>query len=378
MGLYKDKISFDRSAPADYDQIGAHLMGSSNNLITSTTVSADEGLDVYLLNTSIVVTATDLDIRDLSHTTDSIALGDGTDLLAINADGSINITDNGSTISIDDGAGSITVDGTVAATQSGAWTVGVSGISDGADSLDINADGSINITDNGSSLTIDDGGSSITVDGSVTVSATDLDIRDLTHVSDSVSIGDGTDLLGVYNVGDAISAATGLVMFAEDQSGNADTLLLDANQKLLVNAEVNGNVADDAADSGNPLKVGSRAVDGLLAAISASNDRADLLSDMYRRIWVNNAPNIGVNYEDADVTNTAGELVSTPLAGRTRILIQNLGDKDIFVGNDASITTANGIRVAKNVMLELPFGEDLNVFAIAESGTQDVRIMELA
>lgn len=54
--------------------------------------------------------------------------------------------------------------------------------------LAVNADGSVNITDNGSS---------ITVDGSVAVSATDLDIRDLSHSQDSVKIGDGTDFLAV-------------------------------------------------------------------------------------------------------------------------------------------------------------------------------------
>jgi hypothetical protein len=124
--------------------------------------STGGALDVNIDNASIVVTATDLDIRDLDHTTDSVALGDGTDLLAINNDGSINITDNG---------GSITIDGT------------------------------ITIQDGGNSITIDDGGSSITVDGTVTVTATDLDIRDLSDATDSVSIGDGTDTLAVNTDG---------------------------------------------------------------------------------------------------------------------------------------------------------------------------------
>jgi hypothetical protein len=68
---------------------------------------------------------------------------------------------------------------------------------------------------------IDDGGGSITVDGSVTVSATDLDIRDLTHVTDSVSLGDGTTLytgttvgsdhgLDVYNLNDPSTANTAI------------------------------------------------------------------------------------------------------------------------------------------------------------------------
>lgn len=37
------------------------------------------------------VSATDLDIRDLSHAQDSVKIGDGTDFLAINSDGSINV-----------------------------------------------------------------------------------------------------------------------------------------------------------------------------------------------------------------------------------------------------------------------------------------------
>lgn len=53
----------------------------------------------------------------------------------------------------------------------------------------------------GAAVNIQDGGNTITVDGAVTVSATNLDVRDLTHVSDSVRIGDGTDLALVSAAG---------------------------------------------------------------------------------------------------------------------------------------------------------------------------------
>jgi hypothetical protein len=76
--------------------------------------------------------AVDFDIRDLSHSQDSVKIGDGTDFLGINADGSINITDNG---------------------------------------------------------------------GSLTVDAIDLDIRDLTHVSDNVRLGNGTVLNTITTTG---------------------------------------------------------------------------------------------------------------------------------------------------------------------------------
>lgn len=90
--------------------------GSGNNIN-----STSNALHVDVQNASLVVTATDLDIRDLTDASDKVAIGDGTDTLAVNADGSINAV----------------------------------------------------------------------------VSASNLDIRDLTHVTDSVKVGDGTDFLAV-------------------------------------------------------------------------------------------------------------------------------------------------------------------------------------
>lgn len=73
---------------------------------------------------------------------------------ATDAAGRIGISDLGGSISIDDNGGSITVDGTVAATQSGAWSVT---ILNGAGAAAVN---------------IQDGGNSITVDGTVSISGT--------------------------------------------------------------------------------------------------------------------------------------------------------------------------------------------------------------
>lgn len=51
---------------------------------------ASDKVDVSGSAVTAVVTATDLDIRNLSHTQDSVKIGDGTDFLAVNTDGSIN------------------------------------------------------------------------------------------------------------------------------------------------------------------------------------------------------------------------------------------------------------------------------------------------
>ena len=100
----------------------------------------------------------------------------------------LSIDSNGKiTAIIEDGGGSITVDGTVAATQSGVWSVGLDTgakviITDGTDDLAIDASGNIGVTQATSPWV---------------VSATDLDIRDLSASQDNVAISDGTDTLAV-------------------------------------------------------------------------------------------------------------------------------------------------------------------------------------
>ena len=112
----------------------------------------------------------------------------------------------------------------------------------------------------GAAVNIQDGGNTITVDAlnldirdlssvsdsvevlqdtatdlNATVVATDLDIRDLTHVSDSVKIGDGTDLVDVIAVGD-------------------DTTDLDDANALVTNAVLNGRISNTET---RPLRIDS-------------------------------------------------------------------------------------------------------------------------
>lgn len=54
-------------------------------------VFATDKVDVTGSDVTATVTATDLDIRDLTHVSDSVKVGDGTDFLAVNTDGSINV-----------------------------------------------------------------------------------------------------------------------------------------------------------------------------------------------------------------------------------------------------------------------------------------------
>lgn len=222
--MARDAVKISRNL--DDNAIGNVLYSQLSDGTDVLAINADGSLNVAVNNASLTVTATDLDIRDLSHTQDSVKVGDGTDFLAVAADGSIAVTDNGASLTVDavnlDIRDLTSVSDSVSAVQSGAWNIGtVTSITN-----------AVTIQDGGNAISIDDNGASITVDGTVaisgtvTVSATDLDIRDLSHTQDSVKVGDGTDLLAV-NADGSINVVVG---------GSSGTAVADYDQSSLATA----------------------------------------------------------------------------------------------------------------------------------------------
>jgi len=163
-GFLADETATDS---VDEGDIGLARMTLDRRMITSSEQSG-----TWDIGTVTTVTA----VTDITNTVTVDA--NGSDVTVDNAAGAaaVNIQDGGNTITVD---GTVAISGTVAVTQSGVWDIGtvttLTGITN-----DVN---------------IADGGNSITVD------AVNLDIRDLTHVSDSVGIGDGTDTLAVNTDG---------------------------------------------------------------------------------------------------------------------------------------------------------------------------------
>lgn len=318
--LHLERLSFDPADTADSANIGAYLRaGSDGDLISSTNVSGKEGLDINVINASLTVSASDLDIRDLTHVSDSVKIGDGTDFLLI------------------DGSGRIGVTATDLDIRDLVHTADSVKVGDGTDFLAVNADGSINAV----------------------VSATNLDIRDLSHTQDSVKVGDGTDFLAV--------AADGSI--GVSQVGTWNVNLTD------------DSVADDAADTGNPFKVGGKAYTGASALSAVSDgDRVNLAQDLYRRVYINDAPNISLDSTAVTVGTTAVALPTTALAGRTRIMIQNVSGNPIFVG-PSDVTTSGatqGLQIAKGATLALELGQGVSLYGIAGSAGNSVIVFEQA
>jgi len=194
-----DVVSKIADATTPSQQLAVNVDGSINITDNGGSITVDG---------TVAVTATDLDIRDLDAAQDNVAISDGTDTLAINADGSINSVVTATNLDIRD---------LTSASDS------VEVLQNTHDDLNANANLQVGNADvaNGNPVPVSDAGGSLTVDAvnldirdlvfatdkvdvsgsSVTVSSTDLDIRDLDATQDNVAISDGTDTLAVNTDG---------------------------------------------------------------------------------------------------------------------------------------------------------------------------------
>jgi hypothetical protein len=282
-GISKDKLVFDTTATLDQnDNVGAFLRGADGTLITHTANGGKDGLDVYLINTSIVVTATDLDIRDLNSATDSVTVIQGTS----------------------------------------PWVIG-------------------------------DGGGSITVD------AVDLDIRDLDATQDNVAISDGTNTLAV-NADGSINV-------------NADISVVNGSDKAEDSASASGDIG---------TYVLSVRQDTLATSTSTDGDYQSFKTDSLGSLWVRQStapasPSSAILGSATSVTTTATALPTTALAQRKKMIVQNLGNKEMFIGS-AAVTTSTGARIAAGSNVELELGPSITLYGIVNAGTVDVRVLEIA
>lgn len=174
----------------------------------------------------------------------------------------------------------------------------------------------------GDALNIDASGFlTVKGNGDFNVTATDLDIRDLTFATDKVDAS-----------GSSVSISNTVTVQATD---------LDIRDLAF------------ATDSVTAYQGGTWAF-----AIDAISN------------WKTTAESAG---------NTAAELVATPLSGRTKIEIQNLSNTDVYLGPANTVTTANGLRLPRGASYEMGLSDGVDIFAITAAGTgHDVRVIEYA
>ena len=343
--------------------------------------------------------------------------------LNVDAANTIGINDGGGNISVDDGGGSLSVDD-----AGGSLTIdnaALSVVGGGAEATALrvtianDSTGLVSVDDNGGSLTVDNAALSVvgggaeatalrvtiandstgvlTVDNtvlSVVGGGTEATAQRVTIANDStgvLTVDDGGASLTVDNaalsvVGGGAEATALRVTIANDSTGvltvddGGGSLTIDGT---VTAANTAGDVADDAVDSGNPVKIGGVAVetDGTdPTSVSAEGDRAEVRTDRNRRLLVNTGhPNGFSNNNNYAAAQTDTAIQAAPGANLslyiTDIVLSTEGACSIqLVRNTAASVTiygpfyfaANGGLVKEfKTPLRLPTNENLGVTSSA-------------
>lgn len=202
---------------------------------------------------------------------------DSTGVLSVDDNGSSLTVDNGGTFAVQENGAALTslqlIDDTVYTDGTGTVTKGIAilgqdGTNPQAIKTDANGELQVDVLTM-PTVTIQDGGGSITVDGTVTVNATDLDIRNLAPATDTVAIGDGSNTATIRNLAsnDALNVAI------TDGSGNQITSFGGGTQYTEgdTDASITGTAIMYEGDTGtNALSVVSDAAPLPVAQVGAT------------------------------------------------------------------------------------------------------------
>lgn len=255
---HSDSVGAFVRAGSDGDLIGSQNVNSQDWLNTASLLYDETGTAISDANPLAVSVKDGVNVEvDLSHVDDSVRLGDGTTL------------HTGTTVGGDHGLDVYLINTEIAVTQ-------------GSDSP-------------------------------WTVDATDLDIRDITHVSDSIRLGDGTSLIT------------------------------------------------------STLEGGKQALDVYVANEVSVNDAA-----LANTAIANAANTLGV-------ADTAEDVVASPLTDRKYLFIRNMDNKQIYVGANGSTTAAAGFPLSPGSILELRAGASIDIeFVGSTAATPEIRTLELS
>ena len=294
-GLSKYQLIFDPADDANSDSVGAYVRAGTDGTLIGATGDA--------LKVDIGSVA-DLDIRDLTDGSgnsgfDQVRIGDGTDTLAVNADGSINST----------------------------------------------------------------------------VSATDLDIRDLSASQDNVAISDGTDTLAVNADGSINVNATfgGPIKFLNSLAAITDVQedtaplpvkLQGTSGDLNITAGDLNVQSDHTGANFDSIRIG----DGTeLVAISTNND-----------MQVSDTAQTSIKVTAEPCNDVASQIVATPLTERKEVTFQNTGSKPVYLG-PVGVTASTGLCVGRGDSATFKWGANVAIYAICDSGqTSTLRVLEAA
>jgi hypothetical protein len=181
--------------------------------------------------------------------------------------------------------------------------------------------------------------------------------------------------------GNGAAASALRVTLANDSTGVAAVSQATASS---LKCEPAGNVAHDGVDSGNPVKIGARAVNTIPTAVAAA-DRTDLLADLLGRLFVMQGNYINVNGVSLEVKRAE---INATASGDTQVVAAVSGKQIRIVSvtfacsaavavswKSASTTIVNAMSFAAN-------GGMTEVWAphgyFAQGGTNEVLYINLS
>jgi hypothetical protein len=386
-----DRLVFDTTEPDFSANVGAYLRSSDGTLLTHTTVGGKEALDVNIaspLELDVLIEAEKAE--DSAHVSGDI----GNFVLAVRDDGvqasatvgpnvftAVNFGTGGNSISlvfdgIDDVAtvvaawNSTNPSNTVSYTGSGATVPSAQTVNliNGAANTVLTSDNydySAFAVDKFGQLRVRDDAVLAKLNSSIVVTATDLDIRDLSFASDSVDVsGSSVSITGDVNV----------------TQGTSPWVIGDGGGSITVDAsdlDIRDLVA--ATDS-----VSSWTKDGSGVSITSTVNGGDTGLDV-------NLINTSLTVSDAALANvaimtganllgtinTAEDIVASPLANRKYLFVRNDNNKPIYIG-PSGVTAANGWPLFPGSELHLRAGASIDIEWVSDNVTHAIKYLELS
>lgn len=190
-----------------------------------------------------------------------------------------------------------------------------------------------------------------------------LDEIILSGSTHSIAISDGTDTLAVNVDGSINSVVTATNLDIRDLAFATDKV--DAS---------GSEVSLDSATLAALENITVSATDLDIRNLTFANDKVDVSGSS---VSFSPSPYAAIKNSVETVTTTAAEVLATPLSGRKEVTIQNEGNADVFLGHNASVTAANGIKLSKSSSATYLIPDGVDLFMIAASGSQSVRFLEL-
>lgn len=205
----------------------------------------------------------------------------------------------------------------------------------------------------------------------ITVTASDLDIRNLDYTQDNVAIKGSTGNELVVNADGSINA-------------NVDVSVVNGSDK-----------AEDSAHTSGDIGTYVLAVrqDTLAASTSTDGDYTSLKTSAAGALYINLAESsatittsdaalantaIAANTETLAVADTAQAVVASPLANRKYLNIYNDDNTKIFIGG-SGVSAADGFPISPGSYMEMRAGAAVAVNFVGQTGkTPKLRHLELS